>query len=61
MNYIVDLNQMTDFIANYFVMDFPARYRLYRETGIMNRSRNLIIELTELIDRLSKKRNKTGL
>jgi len=61
MNYIVDLNQMTDFIANYFVMDFPTRYRLYRETGIRDRSQKLILELTNLIDRLTKKRNKTNL
>jgi len=60
MNYIVDLNQMTDFIANYFVMDFPARYRLYRETGVGNRSQKLIIELTNLIERLTKKKNKTN-
>jgi ATP-dependent Lon protease len=58
LNYIVDLNQMTDFIANYFVMDFPARYRLYRETDIANRSMMLTVELTNLITRLTKKRNK---
>jgi ATP-dependent Lon protease len=61
MNYIVDLNQMTDFVSNYFVMDFPARYRLYRERDATKRSRMLIIELTNLIDRLTKKRNKTTL
>ncbi len=61
MNYIVDLNQMTDFIANYFVMDFPARYRLYREIDAKKRSRKLMIELTNLIERLTKKRNKTAL
>lgn len=61
MNYIVDLNQMTDFISNYFVMDFPARYRLYREIDVTRRSRLLILELTNLIDRLSKKRNKAAL
>ncbi len=61
MNYIVDLNQMTDFIANYFIMDFPARYRLYREIGIKQRSRMLISELTDLINRLTKKRNKMAL
>lgn len=59
LNYIVDLNQMTDFIANYFVMDFPARYRLYRETDVVNRSRMLTVELTNLIRRLTKKRNKS--
>lgn len=61
LNYILDLNQMTDFIANYFVMDFPARYRLYREIDVANRSRMLTVELTSLIRRLTKKRNKSDL
>ena len=61
LNYILDLNQMTDFIANYFVMDFAARYRLYREIDVANRSRMLTVELTSLIRRLTKKRNKSDL
>jgi ATP-dependent Lon protease len=61
MNYIVDLNQMTDFIANYFVMDFPARFRLYKEIDIKKRSQMLTVELSELINRLTKKRNKKNL
>ncbi len=61
LNYIVDLNQMTDFIANYFVMDFSARYRLYREIDVANRSKMLTVELTSLISRLTKKRNESAL
>lgn len=59
LNYIFDLNQMTDFISNYFVMDFPARYRLYNETDTIKRSHMLLSELTALINRLTKKRKKT--
>jgi len=59
LNYIFDLNQMTDFISNYFVMDFPARYRLYNETDTKKRSHMLLSELTALINRLTKKRKKT--
>ncbi len=61
LNYIVDLNQLTDFISNYFVMDFPARYRLYNETDIIKRSHMLLLELTILISKLTKKRKKTEL
>lgn len=61
LNYIFDLNQMTDFISNYFVMDFPARYRLYNETDTINRSHILLSELTSLVNKLTKKRKKTEL
>lgn len=61
LNYIFDLNQMTDFISNYFVMDFPARYRLYNETDTINRSHILLSELTGLVNKLTKKRKKTEL
>ena len=61
LNYIIDLNQMTDFISNYFVMDFSARYRLYNETDTIKRSHMLLSELTGLISKLTKKRKKTEL
>jgi ATP-dependent Lon protease len=59
LNYIIDLNQMTDFISNYFVMDFPVRFRLYNETDTIKRSHMLLSELTGLISKLTKKRKKT--
>jgi hypothetical protein len=61
LNYIVDLNQMTDFIANYFVMDFRKRYRLYNEIGVKKRGLLLIFELSELISDMTKKRKKISL
>ena len=61
LNYIVDLNQMTDFISNYFVMDFGKRYRLYNTLGAKERGQLLIAELTELIDKMAKKRKKISL
>jgi ATP-dependent Lon protease len=61
LNYIFDLNQMTDFISNYFVLDFPPRYRLYNETDIIKRSHMLLSELTAMVDRLTKKRKKAEL
>lgn len=61
LNYIFDLNQMTDFISNYFILDFPARYRLYNETDIKKRSHMLLGDLAALINRLTEKRKKKDL
>ncbi len=61
MNYIIDLNQMTDFVSNYFIMDFTARFRLYKEIDAAKRSLMLVSELSNLISRLTKKRKKTDL
>lgn len=49
LNYIVDLDQMTDFISNYFIMDFGKRYRIYREVELDKRSTLLKATLTQLI------------
>jgi ATP-dependent Lon protease len=61
LNFIVDLNQMTDFISNYFIMDFRKRYGLYNTIDIKKRGQVLITELDYLIDKMAKKRKKTYL
>jgi ATP-dependent Lon protease len=61
LDFIVDLNQMTDFIANYFIMDFTKRFRIYKEIEMRKRGRLLIAELAEVIDKMTKKRKKTAL
>lgn len=61
LNYIIDLNQMTDFISNYFIMDFRTRRRLYNTTDINRRARLLISELETLIRKLTKKRKETAI
>ncbi len=61
LNYIVDLNQMTDFISHYFIMDFWKRIRLYNEPDIKKRSVMLKATLAELIDAMNKKRKKETL
>lgn len=58
LSYIVDLEQMTDFISNYFVMNFRTRYRLYRQTDIQRRGEMLGEALDALIRKMSKKRKK---
>ena len=57
-DYIIDLNQMTDFIANYFVMDIPKRLKLYNEVNIRKRGQLLLAELTEIVNKMIKKRKK---
>ncbi|MBN2159837.1 MAG: LON peptidase substrate-binding domain-containing protein [Spirochaetes bacterium] len=61
LNYIVDLNQMTDFIANYFIMNFRTRRRLYNITDAHRRALLLISELEALIRRLTKKRKEMAI
>jgi ATP-dependent Lon protease len=58
LNYIVDLNQMTDFIANYFIIDFPYRYRLYNELDTKKRGEKLIFLLDKLIEKMNKREDK---
>lgn len=58
LGYIVDLAQMTDFISNYFVMDFRTRHRLYRQVDIQKRGEMLAETLDELIRSMTIKRKK---
>jgi len=55
LNYLVDLNQITDFIANYFVVNFYDRKRLFNEIDLKVRSRNLLKILDALIADINKK------
>jgi len=52
MNFLYELNQITDFIANYFVLDFKLRIQLLNETDIKNRSRKLLTKLNQLIKKM---------
>lgn len=60
LNYIVNMHQLTDFVSNYFVMDFPRRYRLFRELMIIKRGEALLEILTQLIDKLNSERSEIG-
>lgn len=55
LNYLSDLNQFADFIANYFVMNFQRRYALLRETDLTKRAEVLLKILEELIIKMKKK------
>lgn len=56
LNYLVEINQMTDFISNYFVVDFKNRSRLFNEMNIGKRTRILISIINRLIENLLKKK-----
>jgi ATP-dependent Lon protease len=60
LNYIVDPAQMTDFISNYFIMDFRTKYRLYGQPDILKRGEMLLAALDRMIGRMTKKRKKSG-
>ncbi len=58
LNYIIDLNQITDFIANYFILDFRKRMKLYYEIDSHKRGYRLIEQLDMLISKMTRKRDK---
>ncbi len=52
MNFLFELNQITDFIANYFILDYKLRIELLNEVNIKNRSSRLLIKLNQLIKKM---------
>lgn len=56
MSYLVDLEQMSDFISHYFILDFRDRHVLYRETDASRRTGLLIPLLERVIDNIKKRR-----
>jgi ATP-dependent Lon protease len=57
LNYLVSINQLVDFITNYFVLDFPQRFRLLNETDVEKRGIMLQNVLDSLIGRMNERRN----
>ncbi len=55
LNYIADLGQLADFIANYFVIDFSRRMALFRELDQRRRAEALITVLEGLIQKMKQK------
>jgi ATP-dependent Lon protease len=53
MNFLVELNQITDFIANYFILDYKLKLALLNNTDIKSRSNKLLIKLNQLIKKWS--------
>lgn len=58
LNYLVEIHQLSDFVANYFVLDFRQRYRIFVESDLAKRGRLLIKILDLLIGRMKKRRER---
>ncbi len=56
LNYISDGAQLTDFIANYFILDYDERILLLNTIDVKQRITKIIALLTELITGIKKKR-----
>jgi len=56
LNYLTGTSQMTDFIANYFVIEFQPRYRLFNELDVSARSEKILAILDDLIEEIKNKR-----
>ena len=54
MNFLIDLGQISDFIANYFVLDIKMRNLLLNETDINKRSGLLLKKIQQIIDKIEK-------
>ncbi|HNX22431.1 MAG TPA: LON peptidase substrate-binding domain-containing protein [Spirochaetota bacterium] len=52
MNFLFELGQITDFIANYFVLDYKLRIELLNNTDIKKRSIRLLTKLNQLIKKM---------
>jgi ATP-dependent Lon protease len=57
LNFITNIHQLTDFVANYFVVNFSKRYRLHGEAQVGVRARLLIFILDDLIKKFREKQN----
>jgi len=57
--YIINMHQLTDFVTNYFVMDFPQRYRLFKELDAAERGKTLLAILDQLIIKMNNTRSKS--
>jgi len=60
LNYLIDSNQITDFIANYFILDFKSRMRIFIESDPDKRSSILLKKLDLLIEKIDGTRGIDG-
>jgi ATP-dependent Lon protease len=56
LKFLVSIHQLTDFIANYFVLKFPLRYEMYSKLDAEERARSLVTILDGLIAELKRRR-----
>jgi ATP-dependent Lon protease len=58
MNFISNIDQLTDFVSNYFIIDFRKRYGIYRELDIDRRIAMILETLYSLIDKITVRRGR---
>ncbi|MBN1501738.1 MAG: LON peptidase substrate-binding domain-containing protein [Spirochaetes bacterium] len=61
MNFISSLNEMTDFLSNYFISDFRDKLRLLNETDVNSRSNLLLAQLDKQLVKVNKLKNRISL
>jgi len=54
LQYITELRQLTDFIANYFFLDFNKRYKLLNNSDPVSRAEILLLKMQQSIKKLQK-------
>ncbi len=54
MNFITSLNEMTDFISNYFISEFKNKLKLYQETDVQKRALLLVLILEKQLKNVRK-------
>ena len=52
MNFLFELNKITDFIANYFILDYKLKKDLLNTIDIKNRSNKLLRKLNQIIKKM---------
>jgi len=52
MNFLFELNQLTDFITNYFILDYKSKIDLLNNTDSKSRGHKLLIKLNQLIKKM---------
>ncbi|MEW6527663.1 MAG: LON peptidase substrate-binding domain-containing protein [Spirochaetota bacterium] len=60
LNFISDGVQLSDFIANYFILDYNERVALLNNTDVTSRINTILQLLTVLIDTIQHKRRSEG-
>lgn len=58
LNFISSLNQLTDFISNYFIVKYSRRLAIFNELDVEIRARQLIRILDSLIKKFKDKRGR---
>jgi ATP-dependent Lon protease len=58
MNYISSVDQLTDFVSNYFIIDFRKRYKIYRELDLHRRGAMVLAMLHDLIEKIVERRER---